>query len=1387
MSIARHHAEWLSLIEISGPFLSLPVLMRVFPTGLDAHEPELAKRLRSAYGEWQESQADTGIHRAWVAFVLQEVLELPEAVLRSGQGLPPGLQVTISQQHETLRPDWAIVEPDEPHQPRLLVQMVSPEQGLEKPLQRSKWTASPATRMMALLHATGVRLGLVTNGEQWMLVNAPKNETTGFVSWYGTLWLEEPLTLRAFRSLLGVGRWFSVAEDETLAALLAASATDQQEVTDQLGYQVRQAVEVLVGAIGKLERNTPGLAIGSSALLYEAVLTVMMRLVFLFCAEERQLIPSVGTEFYQANYAVSTLRESLRSYADRHGEEILERRSDAWCRLLATFRAVYAGVDHDVLYLPAYGGSLFDPDRFPFLEGRAAGSDWQVDFGEPIAVNNRVVLHLLEALQLLQIRVVGAGVETRRMSFRALDIEQIGHVYEGLLDHTAVRSSVPVLGLKGTKYEEPEVELATLEALIQKPEKECLKVLKEMTGRSESALKKDLALKPDGKALPEMFLARLMTVCENDRALYDRVLPFVGLLRVDTLGYPVVIGAGMVYVTAGTDRRSTGTHYTPRSLTEEIVQYTLEPLVYVGPAAGLPRAEWRLRSAAELLQLKVCDIAMGSGAFLVQVCRYLAERVVEAWGQEQRGAGELRILPDGSLSIGDLSEDLLPIEPATQLLVAQRLVADRCLYGVDKNPLAVEMAKLSLWLVTLQKDRPFTFVDHALKCGDSLLGLTRSEQIEYLHLQPDREAVQLQMASETWKPILQAAIAKRRKLESFSVNGIGDLQAKERLFGEAEAEINRLRFVGDYLIARALADAGKTADLTTEDLMVVSQRIEKELVGTITAAETLEMDALKSSTQRMMNLGNPAGQSLRKPFHWLLEFPEVFLEGEGFNAIVGNPPFQGGKKITGTVGTDYRTYLVNYVARGAKGVADLCAYFFLNASSLLKSHGRFGLVATNTIAQGDTREVGLDQLIAQGNVISRAVPSRPWSGSANLEVGYVWLQKGEWQGEAVLDEKVVDGITAFLTPPGKSLGNPNRLIANQNKSFQGSIVLGMGFVLTPEEAQELIEKDPKNKDVLFPYLNGEDLNSRSDQSPSRWVINFKDWPLDADHDDPKHPKGAPYAADYPDCLVIVREKVKPQREPLNKKPYRERWWQFAERCPGLYGAIDGRDRVLVIPETTKYCLFTFCPTNIVFSHMTKVIVFDETQQLCILSSNIHEAWVRAYASTLETRLKYTPTDCFETFPLPEETDSLETIGETYHTHRQTIMQTRQEGLTKTYNRFHNPDETAADITKLRQLHIEMDNVVAAAYGWHDLLPSPAGRGVGGEGLDHGFHTTKQGIRFTLSEPARREVLDRLLQLNHERYAAEVAQGLHDKKGKKSKGKTKASPPPDPDEVQGSLF
>jgi hypothetical protein len=499
------------------------------------------------------------------------------------------------------------------------------------------------------------------------------------------------------------------------------------------------------------------------------------------------------------------------------------------------------------------------------------------------------------------------------------------------------------------------------------------------------------------------------------------------------------------------------------------------------------------------------------------------------------------------------------------------------------------------------------------------------------------------------------------------------------------------------------------------------------------------------------------------------------LESErGFHALIGNPPFMGGQKITGALSTEYRDFLVEWIANGKRGSADICAYFFLRGQQLLRQDGGLGLLATNTIAQGDTREVGLDQLVAQGCIIPRAVPSRKWPGTASIEVAHVWLRQGNWQSKFILDEKPVEGITSFLTIPGKAVGKPHRLAANQDNSFIGSYVLGMGFILTPEEAQALIEKDPRNQDVLFPYLNGQDLNSNPDQSPSRWVINFHDWALDAEHDDPKKPKGAPYAADYPDCLAIVEDKVKPEREKNNNKQRREIWWRFTRPTTELYDAIAECDRVLVAVQTSKFLSISFQPTGIVYSHMTVVFALDDYASFSILNASWHTDWVVEYCSSLETRLRYIPTDGFETFPFPTSTPTLEEIGEKYYTHRQTIMQTRQEGLTKTYNRFHNPDETDSDIEHLRQLHIEMDYAVAAAYGWTDLLPSQRAGG-----LEHDFHETKQGLRFTISETVRREVLDRLLQLNHERYAEEVAAGLHDKKKKgksrKKKGKKKASP------------
>src|ERR1051326_7172269 len=507
MSIARHHTEWLSLMEVSGPFLSLPVLMRAFPQGLEKVDPALVAQLAAAYDEWREDQSRpakaASTHHAWIEYVLRVVLGFSSDTIASGQAIPDFLKAVVAEHGETIRPTLVIRTADS--KARLLVLVYPPEQALGKRVASKRWSASPETRMTELLHATGVRVGLVTNGEQWMLVDAPRDDTTGFASWFAGLWFEARITLQSFRSIFGATRFFAVAESDTLESLLAESAENQQEVTTQLGYQVRRAVEVLVDAFDRADQDHRHalLADVPEAEIYEASLTVMMRLVFLFCAEERELL-LLGDPLFDQHYAVSPLREQLRQTADQHGEEVLERRHDAWSRLLATFRAVHGGVTHERMTIPPYGGTLFDPDRFPFLEGRTRGTTWREQSADPLPVDNRTVLHLLEALQLLQVRVTGGGpAEARRLSFRALDIEQIGHVYEGLLDHTAKRAVETTLSLAGTRSKsgdtEPEVPISRLEALASKGREELVAWLSDETGRSSKAIEKllDHILSPE--------------------------------------------------------------------------------------------------------------------------------------------------------------------------------------------------------------------------------------------------------------------------------------------------------------------------------------------------------------------------------------------------------------------------------------------------------------------------------------------------------------------------------------------------------------------------------------------------------------------------------------------------------------------------------------------------------------------------------------------------------------------------------------------------------------------------------------------------------------------------------------------------------------------------
>jgi hypothetical protein len=831
-------------------------------------------------------------------------------------------------------------------------------------------------------------------------------------------------------------------------------------------------------------------------------------------------------------------------------------------------------------------------------------------------------------------------------------------------------------------------------------------------------------------------LERLTSACDNDPTVADRIAPYLSLLRLDLAELPVVYVPNSIYVTKSGDRRSSGTYYTPRTLAEEMVRYALEPLMYQpGPIGGTSPDRWELRPAAELLDLRVCDLAMGSGAFLVAACRYLAARLLEAWKLEGVAPGD-PVGPPGGVAVP------LPGDEVDREVLARRLVADRCLYGVDRNPMAVEMAKLSLWLVTLAKDRPFSFVDHALRAGDSLLGITSLAQLEYLHLDPVRGAAlhggTLFDPTVVITPLVDDAVRKRRELESFLVLEVADAETKRRLFQEARADLERLLIVGTVVVGAAVSTSTQSQDALESRLTVVAPDVRAALEpGQRPDDRAARIEDLRLRAEYWLDEGRPSMAPDRQCLHWPLEFPEIFVDRDhpGFDAVIGNPPFQDGKRISGPYGTTYREHLVKTISDGRTGNADLVTYFFLRAAQVVRHGGSISLLATNTIAQGDTREVGLDWLTTNGWSIQRAVKSRPWPGDASLEVSQVWLHRGLWEGAATLENSPVTTITSTLEPASRVQGQPYRLAASGKRSFIGSFVNGIGFVLEPDEATELLERDQQNAQVVFPYLNGEDLNSRPDCSPSRWVINFFDWPLER-------------AEGYPDCLAIVRRRVKPVRDKVNRAAHRKYWWQYGDKRPLLYSTIRGLDRVLVIARVSKPVQPVFISTGVICSEATVVFSYDDDAHFGLLTSAFHYWWAIARASTLETRIRYTPSDCFETFPQPELTDAVRQAGASLDAYRRQLMLDRWEGLTVICNGVHNPKEEASDLAGLRRLHVVLDHAVAAAYGWQDLV------------LDHDFWETRQGIRFTVSPDVRVELLDRLLELNHARYAEEVRSGLH---------------------------
>ena len=1320
------HLEWIGFVRPTGLVVSAPALVQA----------NVVLNRRDAEGQrclniW----ADSGVtdFRSFARTVLDWRFSPSAYAGTPDTPIPGELEMTIADSGEVRRPTFAIRgeakrrrptarssnarkkgAPDEPPSWQLLALVCEPDSGFDQVsrMSRGGLEASPHSRLERLLRHTGAPAGLLFNGKSLRLVSAPRGESSGWLDFHIRDMRESagrPICT-AMRELLREQRLLAVPSNQRLAALLASSRKFQNVVSERLAEQVLHALYELLRGFQAAHDASKGELLRTALAedpdeVYRGLLTVVLRLVFLLYAEERDMLPQEET--WLRGYSLASLYERLREDAAMH-PDTMDQRYGAWAQLLVITRMVHDGAKSGAMHLPQRHGELFDPDRYRFLEGR----DYEDGGGrsvsqriEPPLVPDGTLYRVLEKLIVL---------DGERISYRALDVEHVGAVYETMMGFRLETAHGQTAAIRATKkYGAPAaVDFAAL--LAEEPAKRS----KWFQDRTDRRLTDKVR--------------RAVHGADNMEALHAALDPII-----DKNATPDLVAENAMILQPSEERRRSGSHYTPRELTEPIVREALAPILrhLAGNHHAPPHAK-------QILDLNVCDPAMGSGAFLVEACRQLGDALIEAWHAHDEVPN---IPPD---------ED--------EVVYARRLVAQRCLYGVDRNPAAVDLAKLSLWLATLAKDHPLTFLNHVLRHGDSLVGLRR-KQIEAFHWKSGPPS-QMGMEEQRIRKHLRRAGELRERIR----NAGEDTRDRElrRTWDDARYESGQVALLGDLALAAFFE--GRTNKEREEH--------RKRLAGAVLQSQA---ENHRGWLEELRRTDPPLA-----PFHWEIEFPEVFeRENPGFDAIVGNPPFAGKNTVRAANANSYPEWLKTMHAE-SHGNSDLVAHFFRRAFNLLREGGTFGLIATNTIAQGDTRSTGLRWICEHGGEIYRANRRYKWPGQAAVVVSVLHVHRGEWNQARLLDRNRVPDITAFLFHRGGHR-DPARLKANARKSFQGSIVLGMGFtfddtdrkgVATPiSEMRRLIKENPHNQEVIFPYIGGEEVNASPTHANHRYVINFRDFPLrrgeleESWKEAPDQRRSElrrqavvpidypePVAADWPDLLAIVEERVKPERDVQNRKALRERWWHYAEKRPGLNRAIADLKHVLVVSRVGQQGAFASMSADMV--HGESLIVFPQATSatFCALQSRPHEIWARFFGSSMKDDLRYTPSDCFETFPFPRgwaTLPTLETVGKDYYDFRFALMVKNKEGLTKTYNRFHDPNENDTEIVQLRDLHAAMDRAVLDVYGWRDIATDCDFF------LDYAIDEAEWGdrkkpYRYRWPDDIRDEVLARLLELNAERAAQE---------------------------------
>ncbi len=966
----------------------------------------------------------------------------------------------------------------------------------------------------------------------------------------------------------------------------------------------------------------------ASSDVYGLMLKLIYRLLFLFVIEERNLIYPEGSDrrkrdIYYRYFGMNRLRElsaSKFAYNPRH--------SDLWIGLLETFHLFESSEYGQKLDISPLAGGIFAPGAIGVLS--------------QCSLDNAT---LLKCFQYLGYFINPMTHQKMRINYAALNVEEFGSVYEGLLEYDANIST------QGSKY----------------------------------------------------------------------IFGFI----------------------EGDARSRSGSHYTPDELVAPLIKHSLDHLIEDKKKEDDPEQA--------ILSLNVCDPACGSGHILLNAARRIGFELARIrTGEDQPNPRSYRA----------------GIRDAIQ----------NCIYGVDKNPLAVDLCKVALWLEAHNPGEPLHFLDHRIKCGDSIVGVARIEDL--MDGIPDEAFNQLPGQENTEIRKIYAASNKQER-KSKTMTGLFSQQVKQQESSLGES----------FMKVQAMPETNP--DEIEKKKQAYEKVIQTDHFGKLEALANIRTGMFfipkdeehkpylwhhgdyrefmeGSSVQPGRKYSGIQVISIKKNFfHWFLAFPEVFSVG-GFDTILGNPPFLGGKKISTNYGDEYLSWIKGIFKE--KGSSDLAGYFFRRAFEILRLDGFVSFISTNTIAQGDTRKVSLEVIIKNGGDIVQAIKTMPWPGLAAVFISIVTIMKGNYKKEKYLNNIQVNTISSYLDD-SEIIENPYKLKENKNKCFIGSVVLGTGFILSHEEGIKLL-KDEKNINVIFPYLNGDDLNKHPKQEPSRYVINFFDW------------KEEFCRKKFPECFKIVEKKVKPERLILKDKGYRDKWWQYGRRAVNLYNTIKDLNRVLVVAQTSKSLSFCFEPNEMIFSMMCVVFGFETYEYFAGLQSSFHFHWCYKYGSTMKTDLRYTPSTVFESYPFPNSIQNslkLLELGEHFYQERSRVMVTYDIGLTNFFNIFHLSEisleksssivNNEADLEQLKkdiqithELYIKMDEQMLVEYGWDDI-------DLNHDFFELDFLPESDNIRFTICPDAQKEILKRLLLLNHERHEEEEKSGFLDVKKSTSKSKT----------------